>query len=222
MSLSGLKDVDREILKHVDDKDLLKICSLNRKTWNEICDDDFIKRRLWSKYPGIEKYKKRNESWKQFFLSAMYYISKMKEEHKFQYTSGDFQKQYYLLNSYDQSLLLIKAATAGELPIVKFAIEKGVDVNIDEDLAFRTASQFGHLDIVTFLFNKGVNIHADKDAALRHATFHCHIDVIKYLIEHGANIHVNKGEVRKIALRRCPEIVKYLNSIKFYLHIKNF
>ena len=34
MSLSGLKDVDREILKHVDDKLLLRICGINRKTWN--------------------------------------------------------------------------------------------------------------------------------------------------------------------------------------------
>ena len=55
--LSGLKDVDREILKHVDDKELLKICSIDKKKWNEVCDEHFLKRRLM-KYPGIEKYKK--------------------------------------------------------------------------------------------------------------------------------------------------------------------
>ena len=41
MSLSGLKDIDREILKYVDDKELLKICSVDKKTWNEVCDDNF-------------------------------------------------------------------------------------------------------------------------------------------------------------------------------------
>ena len=42
MSLTSLKDVDREVLKHVGDRELLKICSVNRKTWNEVCDDNFF------------------------------------------------------------------------------------------------------------------------------------------------------------------------------------
>ena len=62
MSLSGLKDIDREILKYVDDGELLKICSVDKKMWNEVCDDNFLKRRL-SQYPGIEKYKGQ-KSWK--------------------------------------------------------------------------------------------------------------------------------------------------------------
>lgn len=92
MSLTGLKDVDREVLKHVDDESLLKICGINRKTWNDVCDENFLKRRLTGKYPNIEKYKKENENWKRFFLKAIYYISKMKEEFHFTYTSGDFKK----------------------------------------------------------------------------------------------------------------------------------
>ena len=71
MSLSGLKDVDREILKHLDDKELLEICSLDRKTWNEVCDDAFLRRRLLNKYPEIGKYKSEKETWKQFFLRAI-------------------------------------------------------------------------------------------------------------------------------------------------------
>ena len=59
---SGLKDVDREILKHVNDEELVKVCSTDRKTWNEVCDDNFLKRRLM-RYPGIEKYKREDESY---------------------------------------------------------------------------------------------------------------------------------------------------------------
>ena len=58
MSISGIKDIDREVLKYVDDKELLEICTINRKTWNEVCDDNFLRRRITSKYFGIEKYKK--------------------------------------------------------------------------------------------------------------------------------------------------------------------
>ena len=92
--LSGLKDVDREILKYIDDKDLIKTCSIDRKTWNEVCDDNFLKRRLM-KYPEIEKYKLKDESYKQFFLRFVYYSSQMKEKYDdFEYTDGDFKKQF--------------------------------------------------------------------------------------------------------------------------------
>ena len=59
MSLSGLKDVDREILTHVDDRELLKFCSIDNKTWNSVCDGDFLRRRLTTKYPEIEKRRKK-------------------------------------------------------------------------------------------------------------------------------------------------------------------
>ena len=99
MSISGLKDIDREVLKHVDDEKLLKICAINRKTWNEVCDDAFLRRRITSKYSGIEKFKDENESWKQFFLRFIYYTSKMREKGA-EYISGDFKKQYDLLNQF--------------------------------------------------------------------------------------------------------------------------
>ena len=81
--LSGIRDVDREILGKLDDKELLKACSIDKNTWNIICDDGFLRRRLLAKYPEIEKYKKVNESWKQFFLRAVHTIALMKE--KFDY-----------------------------------------------------------------------------------------------------------------------------------------
>lgn len=89
--LSGLKDIDREILKHVSDDELLGACSIDRRMWNEVCDDSFLRRRL-SKYPDIEKFKRKNETWKEFFLRTVYYISKMQESFKFKYSSGDFKK----------------------------------------------------------------------------------------------------------------------------------
>ena len=99
MSISGIKDIDREVLKHVDDKELLEICTINRKTWNEVCDDNFLRRRMISKYSGIEKFKNENESWKQFFLRFIYYTSKMREK-SIKYISGDFKKQYDLLSQF--------------------------------------------------------------------------------------------------------------------------
>lgn len=77
--LSGYKDVDREILNKLDDKSLLKACSIDKYTWNTVCDDDFLKRRLLGKYPEIERYKLKNETWKSFFLRATHYIALLKK-----------------------------------------------------------------------------------------------------------------------------------------------
>ena len=79
--LSGIRDVDREILSKLDDTELLKVCSIDKYTWNNVCDDAFLRRRLLAKYPQIEIYKKKNESWKRFFLRAVRYIALLKEKY---------------------------------------------------------------------------------------------------------------------------------------------
>ena len=91
--LTGLKDLDREVLLKLDDIELLKACSIDKYTWETVCDDDFLRRRL-RKYSEIEKYKKENETWKNFFLRATRDIAFMEERHE--YTSGDFHRQYEL------------------------------------------------------------------------------------------------------------------------------
>ena len=67
--LTGLKDTDREVLKYVEDNELLKICSINKRMWYEVCDDGFIRRRLRN---INEKYKKEDETWKRFFIRSTY------------------------------------------------------------------------------------------------------------------------------------------------------
>lgn len=149
MSLSGLKDTDREILKHIDDKELLKICHLDRKTWNQVCDDNFLRRRL-SKYPGIEKYKRPNESWKQFFLRVLYYIGKIKEEFKFSYTSGDFRKIYELMKNRNWNELLVEAAKEGDLRLVKYSLGRGTSLR-SHNLATDVAQANRHQNVVNEL-----------------------------------------------------------------------
>ena len=65
--LTGIKDLDREILSKLPDEELLQVCIVNKRFWNDVCDDNFLRRRLSSKYPRIDQYKSF-ESWKQFFF----------------------------------------------------------------------------------------------------------------------------------------------------------
>ena len=226
MSLSGLKDVDREVLKHVDDKELLKFCSLDRKTWNEVCDDAFLRRRLTIKYPGIEEYKREDESWKKFFLNVNYYISKMKDEFKFEYTEGDFKKQYFILKEASNYAgfhkLLTGAAKQGELSLVKFALEKGASVHAYCDGALRNASEKGHLEVVKYLIENGADIHTINDYPLRQASENGHLEVVKYLLKQGADIHAAHDSALYFAtLNNHYHVVKYLIEHGADIHTKN-
>ena len=166
MSLTGLKDVDREVLKHVDDDKLLRVCTIDRKTWNDVCDDNFLRRRLVIKYPGIEQYKLENETWKHFFLRFIYYTSLMREKHQFEYTGGNFKRQFHLLENFsDIDQLITKAIEEGELSLVKFVLESGKEIQ-DDDLLLGYASKFGNVEIVRYLAEQGADIHTFHEYAL--------------------------------------------------------
>ncbi len=234
--LTGLKDLDREILKHMSDRELLTTCSIDKRFYHNVCDDHFLRRRL-RKYFGIEQYKTQQESWKQFFLNAIYSIYKMKEDYGFDYTKGDFGKQYSVLKKYgsDINLLLNKAVEMddlslftyalskggfndqalhdatehGSLEIVKYFVEKGIEKS--SLYASLVSAAGGKLEVVKYLIGKGANIHAYEDAALRYATYKGRYDIVKYLVENGANIHLrNDAALKNTSSLGHYEIVKYL------------
>ena len=220
MSLTGLKDVDRELLKYVSDRDLLEVCSLDRRTWNEVCDDNFLKRRL-ARYPGIEKYKEENESWKRFFLRVIYYTSRMKEKFKFDYVYGDFKKQYNLLkkskytgiNELLSRTLLDYEKT--DLPLVRYAVENGADIHDNDDWPLWRAAENGNTELVRYLIDNGANVHARYDEALRRAVAFGNLETVKYLIEHGADISVLDEEELDFAEDLGKDdIVEYIKSLK--------
>ena len=212
MSLSGIRDVDREVLKHVDDRELLKICSVDRKTWNDVCDEGFLRRRLTEKYFGLEKYKRKNETWKHFYLRFVYYTAKMQEIYEYVYENGDFKRQYDLLKDYDENDdLLIEACISGEFSLVKYALKRGADIHAENDEALQVASANGYLEIVKYLIEHGADIHAREELALGWAAENGHLDVVKYLIEQGADIHaIDESALLSAAENGHFEVVKYL------------
>ena len=233
-------DTDREILKYIEDSELLNVCSINKTFWNKICDDNFLMRRLM-KYAKIEKYKGEKESWKHFFNRLTKRVVLLKKVFDFQYASGDFNKQYKILReSENNSSLLLRAVKTGDCELVKYAVRKdvninssykkvlieasmrghleiikyleetGTDIRIDNDLALRFASQYGHLETVKYLLDHGANVHADKDDSLFGAIAQQHFGVAKLLLEYGANINADDGILLREISKGRLHIVKYL------------
>ena len=67
--MTGITDVDREILMRFDDKELFAVCSAKNKYSLKLCDETFFKNRSFLKFPQISK---PNMSWKKFYLIASF------------------------------------------------------------------------------------------------------------------------------------------------------
>ncbi len=208
--LTGIKDTDREILKYIDDSKLLKICTISKIMYYKVCNDDFLRRRL-SKYPNIEKYKGEeswksffsnfvNKIEKMKRVGFIYTEGDFKKQYRLLFPNETSSVSY----------LAYKASEEGELTVLKHYHSHGI-LEYHNSECLKIASQNGHLNIVKFLIEKGLNVHSEKDAALRYAIRCGHYHIFDYLISKGANIHVNDdAPLRIAAMYGHYEIVKYL------------
>ena len=101
-----------------------------------------------------------------------------------------------LLNYVKPNQILLDGAVNGKLTVVKFALEKGADINCREKYMFGNtpflhASEKGHLEIVKYLVEHGANIEStlnNGDTSLMLVSKKNHLNIVKYLIEQGADI----------------------------------
>ena len=186
------KDIDREILlKLKNDREIITLCHSDRYFFFKVCDDEFFHRRLREAYPDLIKLnlKMGKENWKRFYMRMMYYIFKMKEENKYEYTEGNPIVQADILRSVPRNArvnLLINAARGGEIALVKEAIRRRVSKVGQED-ALLEAIEHGHLKIVKYLIeNQKVDVHLNEEGPLQMAAYKGLFDIAKYLISKGA------------------------------------
>ena len=88
------------------------------------------------------------------------------------------------------------AATKGNIDMVKYFIECGLDVNkccgITNGGPLASAAFYGHLDIVKLLLENGATIDvstAEKNP-LFSAIYNGHLNVVEYLVEYGIDLKV--------------------------------
>jgi hypothetical protein len=214
MNVLNDKDVMREILSHIKDTELLKVCSVNRRCWNIVCDDNFLKRRL-KKYLDVEKY--RNEkNYKNFFSWICFLVLEMKTKYKFIYSGGNIKHQHNLLNMSDNiNDLLIKACDLGEFAIVKHAVGNGADIHYLSDGALFCSGIHAHLEIVKYL-TLAPQIEILYENVLRAICEKCedkHLPIVKHLVENGIKNNIDISLNSKLA-HACKsghiDTIKYL------------
>lgn len=87
----------------------------------------------------------------------------------------------------DQSKALIIASEKGYLNIVKFLIDRGANVNVENGLPLIRSSKNGHFNVVKFLIEKGANIHARDGEAYKQSYINKHYDIARFLEKRNGN-----------------------------------
>ena len=111
------------------------------------------------------------------------------------YTSHD-KRHHHEHHAFNAEHYLLLGAETGNIGQVKYALQRGADVNARNNAGVSPiiwASNNGHVDIVRYLLAKGANIN-DKSNNLRTtliwACFWGHDKVVELLLEKGANYKV--------------------------------
>lgn len=142
----------------------------------------------------------------------------MAEELRIVIEKGSLENVIYLVESSKQIVLdkaLCLAAQNGRLDIIKYLVEHGayIHVNDDEPLRAATIHQCANnsFNIVDYLVTKGAHINARNYAALSNAAYSGHLAIVKYLVEKGADIHANNNETLRAATTMGRlDVIKYL------------
>jgi ankyrin repeat protein len=151
---------------------------------------------------------------------------------------------YFLKKNKDDKTSLHVATFGGHLEVVKYLIEKGVNVNTRNLWSDKTplhwaargkgkpplhwAACGGNLEMVKYLIEKGTDVNTknkNETTPLHWAAFGGHFEVVKYLIEKGADVNVkdkyDNTPLHLAAMEGHLEIVKYLIEKGVDVNAKN-
>ncbi len=196
------KDTYEYLLNFADDKDILNMLSTNKK----FRDEKFFERILKRRYPLLLKFKPKDESYKNFFISSIFYISKIQEIFGVPYIPAegyDPKKFYKQMSSIytPYNVLMSYATQTDNLNIINLLLK-----SVELDRALNSAIRNNNINIVKYFVEKG---DVDIGQALFESAFHGYFDIVQYL----AKKKVKKRDVYtaiEISEEKFPHIANYL------------
>ncbi len=114
-------------------------------------------------------------------------------------------------NSRNVKELVIIAAKQGNLPMIKYLLDKNTFIDFYARAAFYEACENGHLDITRYLVEKCPSIEKEFIRAVRGASRNGHLAIVKYLVDQGACVKDDFDRVFiDVAEKGHLEMIKYL------------
>jgi ankyrin repeat protein len=117
---------------------------------------------------------------------------------------NNFNLVKHVLNKYDFHINILSGylpytANCGNYDIVKYFIDKGVDVNYDNGEALKWATEDGNFEISKLLIDNGADIHVEDEKSLKNACKSGNYDLVKLLLDQGADPSIDIFEPLSIA-----------------------
>ncbi len=187
---TGIKDLDKELMLSMGDREFIQTCGLNTYFRN-ICKDQYLfKKKLERSYPDTLKpeiYVKygRMISWKNYYAEVVKTISLLREKYQFNYTKGNPFFHLSILNyvfdsisKYPYRSILYYGSVNVELPLIEYAIEKEPGI-------------IGKTQL-------------ESAAGFKNPT------ILKYMVEHGGDVNLLRGtDFSKFS----PASMQYLKNL---------
>ena len=177
MLLTGNKIMNMEILNKLDDKDLVNICQVNKKA-NEICRDQvFWMSRVFSKFPYVPRdilgKNKGNRSWSEYYIKDLIKIKK-----------SNANRYLRIASTNDRLDHVIISVNLGA-DINDLGRPLGYSLGLGLGYPLKNAVYWDNFEIVKYLVNNGANIHVDNDFALKTAIKDKNSKMIAFLIDNS-------------------------------------
>ena len=213
-------DLIINIALELDLPDLIKWCSINKKFNNITCNNDtFWMNRYHKDFGQIKK-----PTWKTAYITTSRFTPEELVYQGIKYNDieliGIGLNRGYNINypgdTYGIPPLLFASEEKSSLKTIKYLVEQGADIRVDDYYPLYMYAATNRLDVVKYLHEQGSDINAVQSGYHRNTTplviasGNGHLEVVKYLVEQGA------GPIdQAINLARFndqPDVVEYLNS----------
>jgi hypothetical protein len=190
------KDLDVKIMVDLDEKDFMSLCSVNKYTQGLCQSDTVYINRLHKNYPDVIQYKPEFMSWKKFYLKALYYILKLKEEYKFIYLTGNPLIYYKILNTASEGKeIFVRAGERCYIDLISISVDSEGIYKFD-DLPNEIVAHFSGkcgLDFIKEVIESSPNEidHSMLHEGLNDAAKYNNVPVFKYLFQFVKNKNEN-------------------------------
>ena len=215
-------DLIINIALELDLPDLIKWCSLNKKFNNITCDNDtFWMNRYRKDFGQIKK-----PTWKTSYITTLRLTPEELVYQGIKYDDIELisvgLNRGYDINDpgylYEIPPLLYASEEESSLKTIKYLVEQGADISIDDYYPLYMAAATNKLDVVKYLHEQGSDINANhsiyhtNQTPLVIASRDGHLDVVKYLVGQGAGPIDQALELAR--LNDQLDVIKYLNSVQ--------
>ena len=158
-----VKDLDKEVVLRLNNRDFIKISSLNKYLYNMYKENKYLlfKRRLEKYYPDTIKLRYDYGNWREYYFLVRRTIRKLKTC-EFEYTFGNPFKQLTILenignfkNKSRYINILYYGIVQNELALVRYAVESNVKISKYDIL---DAASLDDPEILKYLIERTMNL----------------------------------------------------------------